>query len=257
MSPMAVGKPTSAGLTASLLTAVRDRVPEEQRLLIRQRLSRLFRPAWLGTVRRTSPLSDAWGYDRGTPVDRYYIEAFLNQYRQDIRGRVLEVKDSGYSDRFGSGVAQSHVLDIDPANPHATVIADLSAADGIASEQFDCFVLTQTLQFIYDLRAAIQHAYRILRPNGVLLVTVPGISPLDRRLTDYWHLTAASCSTLFGEVFGPQNVTIYSYGNMLAAIAFLTGMARQELSEPELDVNDRRFPVIIAVRAVKREGGTP
>ena len=44
---------------------------------------------------------------------------------------------------------------------------------------------------------------------------------------------------------------------VLAAIAFLTGMARQELSEPELDVNDRRFPVIIAVRAVKREGGTP
>ena len=256
MSHTAVGKLPPSSPTVSPLGAVRGRVPETQRQLIRQWLSRLFRPAWLGTLRRTSPLSDAWGYDRGTPVDRYYIERFLDEYRQDIHGRVLEVKDSGYSDRFGSGVAQTHVLDIDPSNPHATVIADLSAADGIASEQFDCFVLTQTLQFIYDLRAAIQHAYRILRPNGVLLVTAPGISPLDRRLADYWHLTTASCSALFGEVFGAQNVTVHSYGNMLAAIAFLTGMARQELSESELDVDDRRFPVIIAVRAVKTGGGT-
>jgi len=187
-------------------------------------------------------------------VDRYYIERFLDEHRHDIHGRVLEVKDSGYIDRYGSHIAQRDVLDIDTSNPHATVVADLSAADSIAAEQFDCFVLTQTLQFIYDLRGAIQHAYRILRPNGVLLVTVPSVSPLDRRLTDYWRLTTASCSALFGEVFGEGNVTVESYGNMLAAIAFLTGMAHQELSEHELDVDDRRFPVIIAVRAVKTSG---
>jgi SAM-dependent methyltransferase len=238
-------------MRANLLAAVRDRVPAEQRLLFRQRLARLFRPAWLGTLRRTSPLSDAWGYDRGTPVDRYYIECFLSEHRHDIHGHVLEVKDSGYVDRYGSAIAQRDVLDIDASNPHATIIADLSTADSIPAEQFDCFVLTQTLQFIYDLRSAIRHAYRILRPNGVLLVTMPSVSPLDRRLTDYWRLTAASCSALFGEVFGAENITVRSYGNMLAAIAFLTGMAHQELSEHELDVEDWRFPVIVAVRAVK------
>src|SRR5215475_200329 len=101
------------------------------------RLRRLSRPAWLGTIRRTVPLSDWYGYDRGTPVDRYYIERFLEEHRQDISGRVLEVKDSSYTNRYGIGVQRRDVLDIDRTNPHATIIADLTAADGIPSDQFD------------------------------------------------------------------------------------------------------------------------
>src|SRR5262245_14131445 len=121
-------------------------------LAIRQRLRRLLRPAWLGTLRRLTPLSDSWGMDRGTPVDRYYIEQFLAEHRADIHGRVLEGRDDHYSTRFGSGVLKQDVLDINPANPQATLVADLAAADAIPANQFDCFVLTQTLQFIYDTR---------------------------------------------------------------------------------------------------------
>ena len=228
---------------------LRDKMPPEQRRYLIQRLRR---PAWLGTLRRTAPLSDSWGYDRGTPVDRYYIERFLEEHRQDIHGRVLEVKDSGYTDRYGVGVERLDVLDIDPSNPRATIIADLTAADAIPPDQFDCFVLTQTLQFIYDTRAALRHAHRILRPGGVLLATVPALSRLDRRLVDYWRLTAASCTALFGEVFEAEQLAVRSYGNVLTAIAFLTGMAYQELTRRELEACDEHFPVIIAVRATKR-----
>ena len=155
--------------------------------LLRQHISperrrRMLRPAWFGTLRRTTPLSDHWGYDRGTPIDRFYIESFLQEHRKDIRGRVLEIKDSTYTDRFGRDVTQRDVLDIDPTNPRATIVADLAAANAIPADQFDCFVLTQTLQFIYDTRAAVASAYRLLRPGGVLLATVPAISRIDRAL---------------------------------------------------------------------------
>lgn len=222
-------------------------VEQRQRLL-----QRLRRPAWLGTLRRITPLSDTWGFDRGTPVDRYYIERFLEAHREDICGRVLEVKESGYTDRYGASVVGRDVLDIDASNPRATIVADLTAADAIAADQFDCFILTQTLQFIYDTRAALAHAHRILRPGGVLLVTVPAVSRLDRRLVDYWRFTVASCSALFGEVFGQPHVAVYAYGNVLTSMAFLTGMAYEELSRRELEAHDERFPVIIAVRATKR-----
>ena len=227
--------------------------PLQQRQHLRQRLMRLARPAWLGTIRRTTPLSNVWGHDRGTPVDRYYIERFLEEHRGDIRGRVLEVKDSGYTDRYGIGVKHRDVLDIDPTNPLATIVTDLGAADSIPSNTYDCFILTQTLQFIYDLHAALTHAWRILRPDGVLLTTVPVIIRVQRSLktTDYWRFTVASCSALFAEVFGGDQVTIRSYGNVLTAIAFLTGMAYQELSHRELETYDEYFPVIVAVRAVK------
>ena len=235
---------------------VLERIAPARQKQLRQLLRRLSRPAWLGTIRRTTPLSERYGYDRGTPVDRYYIERFLEEHRRDIHGRVLEVKDSGYTERYGTAVARRDVLDIDPANPHATIIADLTAADAVPSDQFDCLVLTQTLHLIYDIPAAIAHAHRILRPGGALLVTVPVVSrvvPKDGLKTDYWRFTIASCLALFGKVFGAEHITVRSYGNVLTSIAFLSGMAYEELSRGELDVNDEYFPLIIAVRAVKQE----
>jgi len=220
---------------------------------IRLWLSRISRPAILGAFRRTSPLSDNWGLDRGTPVDRYYIESFLARYQQDIVGRTLEVKNSEYTRRYGKAVTQSDVLDIDSSNKEATLIADLSAADGLPSMAFDCFILTQTLQFIYDTRAAIDNAHRLLRPGGVLLATVPSASRIDPDggEADYWRYTAALCSRLFAESFGPENTTVKSYGNVLTCVAFLAGVAYEELSQKELAENDERFPLVIGVRAVK------
>jgi SAM-dependent methyltransferase len=187
-------------------------------------------------------------------VDRYYIERFIESNQRDIHGRVLEVKDSGYTDRYGVNVERRDVLDIDPTNPMATIIADLSSADSVSSDLFDCFILTQTLQYIYDFRAAVTEARRILRPGGVLLITVPTVSRIDRHLqtTDYWRFTTASCVSLFNEIFGAEQVSVRSYGNVLTAIAFLAGLAYEELSIRELNVNDDYFPLIITVRAVKR-----
>jgi SAM-dependent methyltransferase len=219
----------------------------------RQLWRRLRRPALLGTIRRLTPLSEYWGIERGTPVDRYYIDTFLSEHRQDIHGRVLEIRDSRYADEYGVGVQQREVLDIDSSNPRATIIADLARADAVPPNQFDCVVLTQTLQYIYDARAAIGHVRRILRPGGVLLATVPSVSRIDPHQpeTDLWRFTPGSCSALFTEAFEKGAVTIHSYGNVLTAIAFLTGMAQEELSRRELDAADPFFPLVIGVRAVK------
>jgi SAM-dependent methyltransferase len=219
----------------------------------RKRLQRLRRPAWLGTIRRNTPLSDHYGRDRGTPVDRYYIEQFLAAERAAIRGRVLEVMNRDYTTRFGVAVDTSDVLDIDPGNPHATIVADLAAADAVPTGSFDCFILTQTLQYIYDLNAAVLHAHRILSPGGTLLCTVPVVSRIDRLQleSEYWRLTAAGCARLFHDVFPPSGVAVRARGNVLAATAFLQGVAAEELSPRRLERDDPYFPVIVTVRATK------
>ena len=227
----------------------------EQRVELRQRLNRLLRPAFPGTLRRTTPLSRRWGYDRGLPVDRYYIERFLAEHRRDIRGCVLEVKDSEYTTKYGTNVERIDVIDIDPGNARASVVIDLAGPHTSGrSAEWDCFVLTQTLHLIYDIRAAIACAGMLLRPGGVLLATLPALSPVmapNDRYQDYWRVTTASAGALFAEVFGTRQVSVRSYGNVLSAIAFLTGMASEELSPREIDTNDNDIPVLIAVRAVK------
>jgi SAM-dependent methyltransferase len=225
----------------------------EKAMRMQHRVRRFVRPARFGNLRHTTPLSNDWGWDRGTPVDRYYIEDFLEANRSDIRGSVLEVKESVYTRQFGTGVTERAVLDIDPSNSSATIVTDLAAADVIPAERFDCFILTQTLHLIYDVPAAIAHAHRVLRPAGVLLATLPAISPtIDDKTPRYWSFTGASCKALFGEVFGSESVDVRLNGNVLAAIAFLAGIAHEELTEKELEVLDPRFTVLIAVRAVKR-----
>ena len=219
----------------------------------RKRLKRLRRPAWLGTIRRTTPLSDHYGRDRGTPVDRYYIEQFLADERTRITGRVLEVLNREYTERFGTALERSDILDLDPQNLDATIFADLAAADAITTGTFDCFILTQTLQYVYDLQAAVAHSHRILRPGGTLLCTVPTVSRVDRLEleSEYWRLTAAACSRLFGDAFPGGDVAVRARGNVLAAVAFLTGMAAEELSTRELERDDPFFPLVVTVRATK------
>jgi SAM-dependent methyltransferase len=218
----------------------------------------------LGSLRRISPLSREFGYDRGLPIDRYYIEAFLSTHASDIRGHVLEVADDTYTRRFGGDrVSRSDVLHV-AAEPDATIIADLTRADHLPSATFDCVILTQTLQFIFDVPAALRTVERILRPGGVLLATVPGISAISRYDMDrwgcYWAFTSLSVLRLFEGAFGAGSARIETHGNVLTAGAFLYGMAAEELERSELDARDQDYQLVITIRAEKpaaREEDTP
>jgi len=206
-----------------------------------------------GDLRRLTPVSGEWGFDRGTPVDRYYIERFLETHAADIRGRVLEVGDDSYTRRFGATrVTQADVLHVRGDDSNATIVADLAHGDVIPSASFDCVVLTQTLHLIYDVRAAIETLARILKPGGVLLATFPGISQIDRgewKESWYWSFTTRSARRLFDECFG-GSVEIEAHGNVFTAVAFLHGLAFEELQPGELDLHDPAFELLITVRAV-------
>jgi len=208
-----------------------------------------------GDFRRLTPISPVWGLDRGIPLDRYYIHNFLDRHRADVRGRVLEVKDAGYTRAFGDDrVTASDVLDIDQTNSRATMVTDLSRADAIADDTYDCFVLTQTLGVIFDVAGALRHAARILKPGGVLLCTVPAtgrISYEEGLDGDYWRFTEASVRRLFTAHFPIDACEISGYGNVLASAAFLYGLAPDELTKLELDTVDPFFPVVYTIRAVK------
>jgi SAM-dependent methyltransferase len=213
-------------------------------------------PVNLGDLRRVTPVSRGFGCNRGVPIDRYYIEGFLSTHADDIRDHVLEFGDDVYTRRFGGDrVTQSDVLHAGPGNPRATIIADLSAADDLGTELFDCIVCTQVLMYIYPVGAAIQTLHRLLKPSGVLLTTFPGISQISRYDMDqwgeYWRFTTLSARRLFEEPFGPMNVAVQGHGNVLAAIAFLHGLAVDELRTEELDHADPEYELLIGVRSVK------
>ncbi|MBU0638084.1 MAG: class I SAM-dependent methyltransferase [Planctomycetes bacterium] len=201
------------------------------------------------------PVSRVFGFDRGQPIDRYYIESFLATHAADIHGRVLEAGDNTYTRRFGGERVQTaDVLNTTPG-PGTTVVTDLAEATAIPDEQYDCLVLTQVLPFIFDTRAVVRHCHRILKPGGVLLTTVPGISQISRydmdRWGDFWRFTDASLRRLLEEAFPPEALELQVHGNVRVASAFLYGLATEELSTRELDHLDEDYPLIITARAVR------
>jgi SAM-dependent methyltransferase len=207
----------------------------------------------LGDLRRLTPVSREFGFDRGgTPVDRYYIERFLEKYRFDIRGRVLEIGEDLYATRYGGDrIVALDILNHTPDHPEATIIADLSNAPELASEQFDTIILTQTLQYIFDATAAIRTLHRILAPGGVLLMTAPGTTQASLSATKYWAFTELCVKTLLEGSFRSGDITTAVGGNVLAAVTFLEGISQEDVGRDYLEFFDPDYPVIIAARAVK------
>jgi SAM-dependent methyltransferase len=200
------------------------------------------------------PLDPDFGHGRGTPIDRHYIEQFLSQHAADIRGHALEIGDDGYSRRFGQGrITRQEVLHVVAGTPGATIIGDLTEAGVLPEAALDCVVLTQTLHLIFDMRAAVRQIRRSLKPGGVALITVPGITPVDRHQWKdswYWSLTGPALWKLLAEAFEPGRLTIDVYGNLYAATAFLHGAAVEEVDRRKLAPQDSAYPVIVAARAV-------
>ncbi len=247
---------------AQIIKKVKSKIKKILKAILPTAIRNKMAVPWVGQVdfgdlRRLEPIDPHFGYSRGKVIDRYYIEKFLADHAQDIRGRVLELGDSTYTKKFGGNkVTQMDVLNYVAGSPEATIIGDLTKADNIDSNIFDCIILTQTLQMIYDFRVAIKNLYRILKPDGVLLVTSHGTSKICRFVEidpwgEYWRFTGQSVKLVFEDSFGPGNVKVVTYGNVLAATAFLQGLSVGDLTHQELNYQDPRYEVIVGVRTSK------
>ena len=226
------------------------------------RLQRRFRLQWpprgtvrFGSFRRLTPISPIFAIDRGLPIERYYIEQFLDQHRDDVRGVAMEFGDTFYLDKFGDDrVTKKEVFSYVEAEG-ATVVGDLTGEVAPTVPPLDCIVCTQTIQMIFDIELSVRRLSDMLEPGGVLLLTTHGTSKIGRHLdtdgwAEYWHLTQQAVRTLFERNFDGV-VEVEAYGNVLAATSALHGLAASELTPEELDFKDRDFDVIIGARAVR------
>ncbi|MCB9772387.1 MAG: methyltransferase domain-containing protein [Candidatus Omnitrophica bacterium] len=218
-------------------------------------LKRFLKPATWHNLRNIYPISNVFGLNRGTPIDRYYIEKFLSKNSSYIHGHVLEIADNTYSKRFGKNIQKQDILHIDPNHPGVTIVGDLTSISLSLKNSVDCFICTQTLNFIYEYFSAVQGIKQVLKPGGTALVTVAGlcqISQYDRqRWGDFWRFTDLSIKRIFKDIFGEANIEVSTYGNVLSATALLQGLSVEDLTKNELDFHDSTYQIVITVKAVK------
>jgi SAM-dependent methyltransferase len=221
---------------------------------IRARLVPKLKPKekyFLVPTRSLEPISKNHGYDRGTPIDRYYIEKFLEQNKNLIKGRCLEVTDNYYTMKYGRGkVTKSDALDIKKSNRRANIHDDLRKLNKVKSNTYDTVILTHVLGLIDDIDAAIKEVYRILKPSGSALVVVGSSGSYNPR-TDFWKFTQNSLRLLFAKCFKNENMEVTSFGNVLSSQYHLVGLAAEEMSPEEIDYHHPRYTIIIGMVAKK------
>lgn len=207
-------------------------------------------PRW-GNLRRLRPFSDSFGFDRGTPVDRYYLHRFLTRHGGDITGEVLEIQLPGHTERFGRGVTTAHTVDIVPSfNP--TYCCDLAQAEGvIPSDRYDCFLLPNTLSVLRDLEGCLRQALRVVRPGGVILASTAALGPLLPEPCDYWRMSAEGWREVANRVWPGCEIEVAGHGNHVAVLAAVLGLAHEELRREELEAQDSRYPVLVTLRCRK------
>ena len=202
------------------------------------------------------PRSRKFGFDRGQPIDRYYMEKFLEAHRAAIHGHVLEIADQEYTLKFGgSKVTQGDILHVDSSHPRATIIGDLNTGAGLPDATFDCLILTQVLPFVSDVLAVLRNVRRTLATNGCAIITVPGISQISRydevRWGDFWRFTPRGLRYQLDQIFPSHCTEIQAFGNVLAATCFLQGLASHEVRRSSLDFHDEDYPVLIAAKVFR------
>jgi len=231
------------------------RVPEEWRPAVRRargQVSRLLAPyTRTRAMWGVGAFSVRWGWDRGLPIHRFYVERFMEKSSSLIRGHCLEFQEDLYATRFGKGIQKLDILHIDESNPKATIVADLTAPNEIPSDTFDCIICTHVLHVIKKYPAVVSEMHRILRPGGVLLVCVPQSSMCLPEYGELWRFTAEGMRTVLADVFGISSVVVESYGNSLVSAAELRGLVSEEFTRGELLRQDSRFALEVCARATK------
>jgi SAM-dependent methyltransferase len=206
-------------------------------------------PNW-GNLRRITPFSGIYGFDRGTPVDRHYLHRFLDTNRARITGRVLEIQVPSYTRTYGHAVETSHTIDLDPRFG-ATYTCNLADAPQIPSDYYDCFLLPNTLHLVEDLPGALQTALRVVKPGGAILASTPLLLPLIPDGDEFWRMSPEGWRRTLAREWAGCEVVVESHGNCLSSAAAMYGLALEELSEGELSSNDPRYPVLATIACRK------
>lgn len=203
-------------------------------------------PRW-GNLRRLRPFSESYGFERGTPVDRYYLHRFLEEHRHLITGRVLEIEYPSHTRQYGHDLTATDSVNIVAGTyPNLTYLVDLAQSEGvIPDDSYDCFLLPNTLCVLKNIEGCLRHALRVVKPGGVILASTGTFVPLTGARDDYWRLSAEGWRELTSRTWPGCDVRIEHHGNCLTTVAAMLGLALEELKSAELEYHDPRFPVLV------------
>lgn len=174
---------------------------------------------WLSTRRKR--IEEALA---GTPAWHHFSPALYAQYRavaplmrRYIRGRTIDL-GCGYTPfryLLKDQVTVYHTLDRWPRSNGATYVGDVQDMPMVPAGSYDSAICLEVLEHVPHPLQALREIYRILRPGGRLLLSVPHLSRLHDLPYDYFRFTHLGLRVLL-ETAGFEVVEIDAKGGLFA-----------------------------------------
>jgi hypothetical protein len=210
-------------------------------------------PAFLKLTRPVSDVLPAIAH--GMSIYSFYADQFLRGYRSELRGRILQIGPTEFSDKVLQESANVMVDRMSLEEFQNVITQNSSTEPAHQIGTYDCILSTITLSHMFELKRAIALLHRMLKPGGTLLLAEAGIQRVEnselKSNQHYWNFTSLALQCLLGEVFPNDGITIKPYGNVMTAIAALHGLSSGRFKPQDLNFFDRDYEVLIGVCAVK------
>ena len=179
-----------------------------ERDLIHSPERRYFSPALYSQYQVTLPLIQKHAHGR-------FIDLGCGEmpYREFVEGRV-EVYDS---------------FDVQTRTSGVTYVGDIQNMQAVPSASYDSAACLEVLEHVPDPFQAAREIFRILRPGGVLVLSVPHLSRLHEEPNDFYRYTRYGVRRLL-EQAGFQVDDVYQRGSLFSflghqASTMLLGLA--------------------------------
>ena len=212
------------------------------------------RPRW-GNLCRSRPFSDYWTQDPGTPIDILCTADFIDANVETLTGRILEVGTSTWADRAEtSRVTSVDVIDMDPDNPRATILADPCDPVALGPSSYDCVIMSRPLPCHGGPAGALSAFWTALEPGGTILLSWPVIHSTCDPRAHQWRLTASEMRALAEKTLPDARTSVCDRGSLAMAIAMMAGITVEQMPERALLWQDTRFPVVACARIDKPKG---
>jgi len=173
----------------------------------------------------------------GANQRKYLSPAFYGQFLAVRRAfqRYLfgAVMDLGcgvmpYRELLPERVTLYHGLDRFPLSDEVSLVGDIQNLAMISSESYDSVVCLEVLEHVPEPAAALAEIARILRPGGILVLSVPHLSRLHEVPLDFYRYTEYGLRHLLNK-YGLEVIEIQDRGGLFTflghqASTFLLGV---------------------------------
>lgn len=180
--------------------------------------------AWLrGSRADLETWLDRQGLASTLSASRYLLHQKLEKaIHENAKGRILEAGAGGspFSDLLRKVSDDLVTLDINDRYGDIDVIADVQDMPEVETASFDVVVCTQVLEHLPLPEDALREMRRVLRDDGVLILSAPHLSMVHEAPNDFFRYTSYGLKVLC-ESSGFNVITIEATGGLVAFVVHL------------------------------------